>query len=215
MNAVAECQQRGLEWRKNDQQGTFSFLNQKDGPILALSARLWSFCGIKQLSVTPPPKKDASMPPHGWDLFVSRPTRPTHISCWSQFPNFHFPARTRPRCRQISGNCSDTGLSFTVPILWFLIWDPHFSSFSLVKRCPQWCLNPTMPTDGWELFCSRASVLPSRPTVTAPPVPTMHSKRYTCQLLGPLFSNSIFCVFMCSTLKNVYLNYFNLWTFPL
>ena len=61
-------------------------------------------------------------------------------------------------------------------------WDPHFSSFSLVKRCPQWCLNPTMPTDGWELFCSRASVLPSRPTVTAPPVPTMHSKRYTCQL---------------------------------
>ena len=214
MNAVAECQQRGLEWRKNDQQGTFSFLNQKDGPILALSARLWRFCGIKQLSFTPPPKKDASMPPHGWDLFVSRPTRPTHISCWSQFPNFHFPARTRPRCRQISGNCSDTGLSFTVPILW-LFWDPHFSSFSLVKRCPQWCLNPTMPTDGWELFCSRASVLPSRPTVTAPPVPTMHSKRYTCQLLGPLFSNSIFCVFMCSALKNVYLNYFNLWTFPL
>ena len=33
--------------------------------------------------------------------------------------------------------------------------------------------------------------------------------------LGPLFSNSSFCVFMCSTLKNVYLNYFNLWTFPL
>ena len=149
MNAAAECQQRGLKWRKNDQQGTFSFLNQKDGPILALSARLWRFCGIKQLSFTPPPKKDASMPPHGWDLFVSRPTRPTHISCWSQFPNFHFPARTRPRCRQISGNCSDTGLSFTVPILCFF-WDPHFSSFSLVTRCPQWCLNPTMPTDGWE-----------------------------------------------------------------
>ena len=81
--------------------------------------------------------------------FRFSPTTPTHISCWSQFPNFHFPARTRPRCRQISGNCSDTGLSFTVPILW-LFWDPHFSSFSLVTRCPQWCLNPTMPTDGWE-----------------------------------------------------------------
>ena len=197
MNAVAECQQRGLEWRKNDQQGTFSFLNQKDGPILALSARLWRFCGIKQLSFTPPPKKDASMPPHGWDLFVSRPTRPTHISCCSQFPNFHFPARTRPRCRQISGNCSDTGLSFTVPILWFF-WDPHFSSFSLVKRCPQWCLNPTMPTDGWELFCSRASVLPSRPTVTAPPVPTMHSKRYTCQLFRASLFSFLFCEFFCA-----------------
>ena len=32
MNAVAECQQRGLEWRKNDQQGTLSFLNQKGRP---------------------------------------------------------------------------------------------------------------------------------------------------------------------------------------
>ena len=175
MNTVAECQQRGLEWRKNDQQGTFSFLNQKYEPILALCARLWRFCGIKQLSFTPPPKKDASMPPHGWDLFVSRPTRPTHISCWSQFPNFHFPARTRPRCRQIGGNCSVHG-----PLIF--LGTPTFQVFSQVKRCLQWCLNPTMPTDGWELFCSRASVLPSRPTVTAPPVPTMHSKRYTCQL---------------------------------
>ena len=130
MNAVAECQQRGLEWRKNDQQGTFSFLNQKDGPILALSARLWRFCGIKQLSFTPPPQKDASMPPHGWDLFVSRPTRPTHISCWSQFPNFHFPARTRPRCRQTGGNCSVHG-----PLIF--LGTPTFQVFSQVKRCLQ------------------------------------------------------------------------------